>query len=95
MDYLNNRWQRTKVNGACSTWTDLLHRVPTGAIQGPLLFNIYLNDVFLDIGNLMNSCNFADDTTPYASGYELNEMLINVEQFNSRMDNYMTLNIIY
>ena len=32
-----------------------------------------------DIGNLMNSCNFADDTTPYASGYELNEMLINVE----------------
>ena len=96
MDYLNNRWQRTKVNGTYSTWAELLYGVPQGSILGPLLFNIYLNDLFLEIGQT-NICNFADDTTPHASGYELNEVLINLEHDSNLIlewfrDNYMTLN---
>ena len=96
MNYLNNRWQRTKVNGTYSTWTELLHGVAQGSILGPLLFNIYLSDLFLDISQT-NICNFADDTTPHASGYELNEVLINLEHDSNLIlkwfrDNYMTLN---
>ena len=47
--YLSERQQRTKVNNACSTYSDILHAVPQGSILGPLLFNIYIRDMFYDI----------------------------------------------
>ena len=69
--YLTKRWQRTKVNSSFSTWSELLQGAPQGSVLGPILFNIYLNDI-LYLTEMTQVCNFADDTTSSClSGHQL------------------------
>ena len=71
--YLSDRWQRTKINKSFSSWSALLKGVPQGSVLGPILFNIYLNDIFYFLH--CNICNFADDTTPYVCNKSLKFVL--------------------
>ena len=52
--YLTNRKQRAKVNLSYSPWEEILFGVPQGFILGPLLFNIFLCDLFF----IMNKIDF-------------------------------------
>ena len=76
--YLKNRLQRTKINVTFSSWTELLEGVPQGSILGPILFNIYLNDLFFILKEC-NVCNYADDTTPYVCDNDIKNLFLRLE----------------
>ena len=44
-----------------------LFGIPQGSILGPLLFNIFLCDLFL-IRNYVERASYADDNTPFIGG---------------------------
>ena len=77
--YLTNRKQRVKVGSAYSTFQNISTGVPQGSVLGPLLFNIFINDMlYLDLESEI--CNFADDTTIYASDRVIDNVIVKLEE---------------
>ena len=77
-DILNYRKERTKIGSAYSDWANVIHGILQGSILGPLLFNIFINDIFLVVEK-SDVCNFADDNTLYSLGSNFPLILNNLE----------------
>ena len=73
-----NRFQRTFVNASFSDWKEIETGAPQGSMLGPILFNIFLNDIFCFINN-ENFFNYADDNTFYSIEKSLNMVKENLK----------------
>ena len=62
-DYLSHRKQRTKINSSYSSWEEILFGVPQVSVLGPLLFNIFVSNLFSVLSDV-EVASYADDNTP-------------------------------
>ena len=64
--YLSCRYQRVKLGHTFSTWMGVSAGVPQRSLLGPLLFNIFMNDLTLAIRDC-RLISYADDTKLHLS----------------------------
>ena len=76
--YLSNRHQIIKLDSVFSSWMQTIVGVPQVSILGPLLSEIFLNDLLL-INLRSIVCNFADDKTLYYCGETTENVMKNLQ----------------
>uniref|UniRef100_A0A8C6MDJ7 Reverse transcriptase domain-containing protein n=1 Tax=Nothobranchius furzeri TaxID=105023 RepID=A0A8C6MDJ7_NOTFU len=77
--YLSERDQFVHINNVDSRKEFITHGVPQGSILGPKLFIMYINDVCAVLDKV-NCLLYADDTSLYCSGDDLNKLVDLVEK---------------
>ena len=61
VNYLQGRKQRVILDNSSSEYIDVLSGVPQGSILGPLLFILFINDIYMALDNDTNIGFYADD----------------------------------
>ena len=95
-NYISNRKQRVKINDSFSSWSEILFGVPQGSILGPLLFNIFICDMFSFMEDY-EIANYADDSTPFSAKPDHKSVVQELEVSSSILftwlrNNYMKAN---
>ena len=73
--YVKNRKQKVVINNSANTTQKVIAGVPQGSIDGPLLFNLFINDLvfFIEYTALGN----------YADDYDLSATGTNIENIKN------------
>ena len=77
--YLSNRKQRVKVGNGYSSWKNIFYGIPQGSILGPLIFNIFLCDLFCFFEGVAVA-SYADDATPYTAN-KTSDLVVKVIEY--------------
>jgi hypothetical protein len=91
LSYLKGRKQSVNIKGTLSTYMDVLAGVPQGSILGPVIFNIFLND----ITTIFEKCslnNFADDNTLDAHASSVTELVNSLEIDSQNLIDWFKIN---
>ena len=89
--YLKSRKQRVTIGAAKSNFKSMLSGVPQGSVLSPTLFLIYINDM-CRATNILNFVHFADDSTVYLSGSDIDYVVNNLNAGLECVDHWLTAN---
>ena len=89
-DYLSNRKQKTKIDDTYSSWSEILFGVPQGSILGPLLFNVFLVDLFFMLKDI-DIASYADDSTPFIEENNIDNVIGSLEQVSDTLFNWLKI----
>jgi hypothetical protein len=89
--YLSSRKQCVKLGDKYSTFQHIVKGVPQGSILGPLLFNIFINDIFSFV-HRSSLYNYADDNTLSYQSKCPKDLVHTLEQDSLCLINWFKLN---
>jgi len=91
ISYLENRKQYVMLDDAKSTCKTITMGVPQGSVLGPILFLIYINDMYKSTADVQ-FIHFADDTTVFKSSKNTHELEQLVNKSLSDIDKWLISN---
>ena len=89
--YLTNRLQYVSIGDIQSRLENISCGVPQGSVLGPLLFLLYINDIHSSVPNSKLKL-FADDTSLFTSGKNVNELITETNAALSNLNNWFISN---
>ena len=89
--YLSNRKQCVKIGNKTSKFLDIFKGVPQGSILGPMLFNIFINDIFQFVSKC-NLYNYADDNTLSYADHKIENVKDTLEKESLSLINWFSDN---
>ena len=93
LSYLKNRSHRVNINSNFSTWEEIIAGALQGSLLGPLLFNIFINDIFyFEDKSYLSS--YADDNVLYAFGSNMTEVKDKLSQDLPKLSEWFTENFM-
>ena len=63
LSYVKDRSQRVKISAIKGDWAKMTKGVPQGSVLGPMMFNIFINELFYVLGDSCPLYNYADENT--------------------------------
>ena len=89
-------WQKEngiKISSSFSSYLDIFQGVPQGSILGPLLFNLFLCDLFLFVEEA-DIMSYADDNTPFVCSENIDVTLEKLEELGKTLFEWFSNNFL-